>query len=181
MRTSNHRSPARLVCAVTGLACCVLFAAHAVLAALALLNLGVPHLPASLTNAATVLAIAHTLTCIATSYSMLTDAIRPPSSRKKRHLALKWFSGALLAACVAVHVLSATGRIVLGTSAGLAPLLLAMLATAIALYAHSHIGAKSLTRDLGLPKTLRDPFRIACALVLAPSVITLLYLLATSL
>ena len=47
---------------------------------------------------------AHVLASVSTTALMLTDTERPPSSRKKRHFVLKWATGSVLAATIAVHL-----------------------------------------------------------------------------
>lgn len=111
------------------------------------------------------LAAIHIALCGATSVSMLTDQKRPPSSKKKRHLALKWATGVLLLAVAAPHALEYFG------SDRTLPLAIALV---IAVAAHACIGAKSLLKDLSLPRTWRPTFRIVvCALTAVAGITTL--------
>ncbi len=105
--------------------------------------------------------VGHVALCIATSRYMLSDQVRPPSEKKKKHLALKWASGGVLLALVGVH-LAAGGA---SGAGGSIILLLATVALLIALAAHIYIGMKSLTRDLDMSKRARAPLRVVCVCV----------------
>ena len=48
--------------------------------------------------------LVHVAVSVVTSLGQLTDADFPPSPRKKRHLALKWATGGVLAATVLAHI-----------------------------------------------------------------------------
>ena len=98
----------------------------------------------------------HVALSIGTSAQQMNDKERPPSPRKKRHLALKWVTGAVLALVAVVHVV---GGMELGGR-----VTLALLAAAIAV--HACVGAKSLLKDVGLSDVWRLPFRI-CVCILA--------------
>ena len=109
------------------------------------------------------LAGVHVAVCIATSAYQLTDTVRPPSREKKRHLVLKWVTGALLVATVAAHVL---GFRVLGESVNAPSMFgaLVVVAVAAALAVHLCVGAKSLLKDLGIDRKYRAAVRaVACA------------------
>lgn len=108
---------------------------------------------------------AHVVLCAVTSYQMMTDTVRPPSSKKKRHMALKWATGALLLVTAAVHftVLGTGSASASGVQASGAALALALL---VVLAAHLCIGAKSLLKDLNIDRTYRTAFR-AVVVVLA--------------
>lgn len=103
----------------------------------------------------------HMALCVFTSRSMLTDADRPPSSKKKRHLALKWVTGIALALMAACHMAAGGGKAADG-DAFRTMLLIVLLA---ALVWHSVVGVKSLTRDLGITSRARAPMRAAAIAV----------------
>ena len=96
----------------------------------------------------------HVVLCVATSAYQLTDTVRPPSVHKKRHLALKWFTGVLLAAAVLVHVLCFR---VFGESGEALTVVggLAIAVVAALLSAHVCVGAKSLLKDVGIDRAYR--------------------------
>lgn len=102
--------------------------------------------------------VAHVVLCVATSVYQLTDTVRPPSVHKKRHLALKWVTGGLLALVALVHVLCFR---VLGESgeALTIPAGLVIVAVAAFLSAHICVGSKSLLKDIGLDRSLRPVVR----------------------
>ena len=109
------------------------------------------------------LVVVHVVLCVATSREQLTDAEFPPSARKKRHLVLKWATGGVLAVAACVHVacLRIPGAFAAfpWASAVVAAVLAALLAW------HVFVGMKSLIKDVGLPKDLIAPARVAiCAL-----------------
>jgi succinate dehydrogenase hydrophobic anchor subunit len=155
--------------AVSALIVCFLIA-HALLGCLSLL-FGLPKTFAASIWLGVALASLHVLLCVATSKLMLGDQERPPSKKKRRHLLLKWLSGAALAAFAALHVLvRPDGLLALSRPAYTA----ALLALVAALAAHVFIGSKSLLKDLGLARRLRTPLRLAvglasaaCAVILA--------------
>ncbi len=95
------------------------------------------------------LILVHAVTCIATSYFMLTNTKNPPSKGKKQHLVLKWVSGATLLLFVFLHVTGAFNLYI--------PIMV-LLAGILAW--HSYVGIKSFTKDLKMPGTLRMPIRI---------------------
>ena len=116
------------------------------------------------------LVVVHVALSIATSREQLTDRERPPSARKKRHLALKWATGAVLAAVAAAHV-------VLPKSDLVAALLMVVVAAALAV--HLCVGAKSLLKDLRIDRRHKTALRvIICALLAAVVAVTLGCLLA---
>ena len=113
---------------------------------------------------------AHIITSIITSYQQLNDEEHPPSSRKKRHLALKWATGGLLAVVAIVHVvtsqvLGAGSAFATGTGVALMTLLVVVLAV------HICVGAKSLLTDLRLDKRYLLPLRIAVCVIAAVLVV----------
>ena len=107
----------------------------------------------------------HVVLSIVTSYQQLTDVEFPPSSRKKRHLALKWFTGALLACSIATHIACVR---VPGLVASF-PLLpkLATVVLSIVLAWHICVGMKSLLKDIGLSKRLMTPLRVVVCVLAA--------------
>lgn len=103
------------------------------------------------------------LASVGTTALMLTDIERPPSSRKKRHFVLKWATGAVLAAAIAVHLffcILCPGSLPVFPHQTKAPFLLLLAALAW----HVGIATKSLTRDLGIGKRMRDVMRAAYVL-----------------
>ena len=111
----------------------------------------------------------HVAMSVLTSCEQLTDHERPPSSRKKRHLALKWATGGVLAAVAIAHI-------VLPKSDYTAALLMAAIAVALAV--HLCVGAKSLLKDIGVDRRYRMAFRIVVCAVLVAVAIVLLACLA---
>lgn len=100
------------------------------------------------------LVVVHVVVSIVTSWDQLTDAEFPPSSRKKRHLALKWVTGTALAVCVAFHVMR-EGAVVSRV---------AIVAVAVLLAVHACVGSKSLLKDLNIDRRYKGAFRIVvCA------------------
>ena len=122
-----------------------------------------------------VLVIAHVVVSVVTSVQQLTDAERPPSARKKRHLALKWVTGGALACAVAAHIAAvhSHGAASFQTTASGAVLGLLL---CIMLGVHVCVGSKSLLKDLNIDRRYKGVFRIVvCALlaVVAVAVIRL--------
>ena len=147
---------------ILALVIAILFAAHAALGALSQ-HVDIPHALAPLVWVGVALAVAHIVMCLFTSRSMLTDTVRPPSDKKKRHLALKWVTGAALVAAVVAHIIIGTetsGKV-------------AVVAVAVFLALHVCTGMKSLLKDLGWPRSLRDPLRVACCIILAVAALAL--------
>ena len=100
------------------------------------------------------LVVVHVVVSVVTSREQLTDAENPPSPRKKRHLALKWATGAGLAACVAAHVLLKDAFSARAVIVGVA----------VTLAIHLCVGSKSLLADLNISRRFQTPFRIVvCA------------------
>ena len=145
------------------------FLAHASFGATAL-HVDIPSSLAWTVWIGAALACIHVVLCIATSKSMLTDTKRPPSQKKKRHLALKWVTGALLLVVATPHAAEFFGS-------DRTPLLAILLLCAVA--AHSCVGAKSLLKDLGLPRAWRPAFRaIVCIIATLAGITTLIAVLA---
>ena len=110
------------------------------------------------------LVAAHVIASVVTSYEQLTDTVRPPSVNKKRHLALKWVTGALLAVCIVAHVL------LKGSIAAH----IATIALDIVLAVHLCVGSKSILKDLNIDRKYRTHFRVAVCVVAAVFVIAVL-------
>lgn len=114
---------------------------------------------------AVVLVGIHVAMSLLTSSQQLGDAERPPSRRKKAHLALKWATGGLLAVIAVVHIvlpksLEASAYVIVAVS--------------VALAAHLCVCAKSLLSDLGFDKRWKWPFRvIVCLFALLFSLVML--------
>ena len=111
----------------------------------------------------------HVVLSVITSAEQLGDKERPPSARKKRHLALKWATGLALAAVAFVHV---AGGLLFGLPNGFSAVgnavLLAILCLALAV--HACVGARSLLKDLNLDRRYKGAFRLVvclCAAALA--------------
>lgn len=110
----------------------------------------------------------HVPLCVLTSCAMLSDAARPPSARKKRHLLLKWASGGFLLAAAVAHMLMAEKSA--RPECDPAFLLATLLVSGILAW-HLSVGVKSLLKDLGLDRTYRNGLRlivcVCCALAAA--------------
>lgn len=111
----------------------------------------------------------HVALSIVTSKQQLTDVERPPSPRKKRHLALKWVTGGALAAIACAHIVMMRvwgpwflpSRIV-GA--------LVIVALAVALAVHMCVGSRSLLKDLEIDRRFKTAFRVvvcACAAIVS--------------
>lgn len=134
----------------------VAFLGHALVAAFAG-SAGAASAPLVLLRCLLGLALVHVGLSVATTVYMMKDAVRPPSARKRRHQWLKWASGCVLLAALALHVLRPLLPVIFDV-----PLSLAVLA---ALVWHGWMGMKSLAHDLRLPKGAKKPLRAAlCAL-----------------
>ncbi len=115
------------------------------------------------------LAGVHVVMCIVTSYKMLSDTVRPPSDKKKRHLVLKWVTGGLVLLVAGVHVavgggLQESGRLVV---------LLVEMALAFCLASHTYIGVKSLLKDLGIARRYRTALRMVICVLAGLCIISL--------
>lgn len=100
---------------------------------------------------------AHVVLSVATSYTMLTDTQRPPSTKKKQHLVLKWASGIALCIAACVHAL--------GLFPGNERVLASIVAVLIAW--HSWVGTRSLLKDLSLPREWKTAIRICICITAA--------------
>jgi hypothetical protein len=117
---------------------------------------------------------AHAALSIVTSQQMLSDKIRPPSAKKKRHLVLKWLSGLLFLLVVALHVAGVYGGFTFSNAH--ASLVVALLLV-LALAAHTFIGTKSLLKDLDVTRRLRVSVRLVVggiSLIIAVVIIVIL-------
>lgn len=120
--------------------------------------------------------VAHVVASIITSREQLNDSERPPSPRKKRHLALKWATGALLAVLAVVHIVGMRmwgADAVQSTVTGVA----LTIVLAIVLCWHICVGMKSMLVDVGWSKGLLTPLRIV---VIALAVVFVVMAIAAS-
>lgn len=101
----------------------------------------------------------HVVTSVVTSYQQMSDKEFPPSSRKKRHLVLKWVTGVLLASAVFVHV-SNVQALDAGEAIPPEALAAATVVLAAVLAWHIFVGVKSMLKDIGLSKGLMTPLRV---------------------
>ena len=135
-------------------------AVHAVGNSLRLGSIDAPSL-VLLAWAGVALGVVHVLLCVLTSHAMLTDEVRPPSAQKRRHLALKWVTGALVALAAGVHIAVSKGVL----WPGLASSRLLLVTVAAALGVHLWTGVRSLLKDVGLPTSWKQALRAVVALV----------------
>lgn len=108
----------------------------------------------------------HVVVSIATSWEQLHDPDNPPSDRKKQHLALKWATGLLLLASVAVHV--AFIRIY-GAAAtqSMATGAFVIIFVAVMFAYHACVGGKSLLKDILVDRKYLTAYRvIVCTLAI---------------
>ena len=162
----------RLVNALVASAIAVFFLAHSTLGAASLFVEGlvnsVPWLVWIMFGAVGV----HVLASVGATCLMLTDTERPPSSRKKCHFVLKWATGAVLAAAIAVHLfcILCPGSLPSFSHQIKASFLLLLAALAW----HVGIATKSLARDLGIGKRTRDIMRAVYVLGILALIVLLL-------
>lgn len=147
----------RLLNALVASAIAVFFLAHSTLGTASFFVEGLVNSVPWLVWAMFGVAGAHVLASVGATALMLTDTERPPSSRKKRHFALKWATGAVLAATVAAHLFSILCPGSLPSLPSQAKVLFLPLLAALAW--HVGIATKSLARDLGIGKRTRDTMR----------------------
>ena len=139
----------------------VFFLAHGVLGAVAgLTGFMSPYAQAVWLGVA--LVGVHVMASIATSVQQLTDTQRPPSARKKRHLALKWVTGLALGVLALAHV-------AMPKSSLAASVVIVVLSAALAV--HVSVGAKSLLKDLGIDRRYMSALRIVVCVVAAALVV----------
>ena len=144
----------RLLNALVASAIAVFFLAHSALGTASLFVEGLVNSVPWLVWAMFGVVGVHVLASVGATALMLTDTDRPPSSRKKRHFALKWATGTVLAATVAAHLFSILCP---GSLPSLPKVLFMLLLAALAW--HVGIATKSLARDLGIGKRTRDIMR----------------------
>ena len=154
-------SRARKVNGVVSAALTLFFLAHATIGGISLLT-GFASPFAVLVWVGVGLVAVHVVASVVTSREQLGDVERPPSARKKRHLALKWATGIALLATAAFHIVSM--RMPVATAPSLALDLVAIVVVAVALAAHLWVGSKSLLKDLGLNTRHQPAFRAAVCL-----------------
>ena len=117
---------------------------------------------------------AHVIVSVVTSAQQLGDRERPPSARKKRHLALKWVTGCLLAIAAGVHIFAprVLGETAVDSSVWVACIVVVVSA---ALAVHLCVGSKSLLKDLEIDRRYKIAFRVVvCAFTCAFSLAVLL-------
>ena len=142
----------------------VFFLVHAALGSLSVM-MGFISPLAGLVWVGVVLIIVHIVASIITSWEQLGDIEYPPSPRKKRHLALKWVTGGLLAAAAIAHIV-VPGSVAASTAV--------IVAVCIVLAVHLCVGSKSLLKDLGLDTQGKTAFRIVvCAFAAACAAIVM--------
>lgn len=154
-------SKARLVNGVVSAAIVLLFLAHALMGGASFIW-GFSSPLSVLVWVGVALAAVHVVLSVVTSREQLNDAERPPSPRKKRHLALKWATGLLLAGAAAAHVALPKGPV-------LGVVLIAVVAVALAV--HVCVGSKSLLKDIGVDRRFKTAFRIVVCAVSAGAVL----------
>ena len=168
----RRRVTARFVNGVISAFIVVFFLVHGVLGT-AELAFGIPSSLAWLVWVGIALVGVHVVVSIVTSRQQLTDADRPPSPRKKRHLALKWATGILLASVVCVHVL------VMRFGAGTLPIEVVLKVVTVvlsgALALHVCVGAKSVLKDLNIDRRYMTAFRVVVCVFAAAFVIAALF------
>lgn len=156
-RANTSAEKLRLLNALVASAIAVFFLAHSTLGAASLFVKGLTNSLPWLVWIMSGAAGAHVLASVGTTALMLTDTERPPSSRKKRHFVLKWATGVVLAAMIAVHLfcILCPGSLPVFSHQTKASFLLLLAALAW----HVGIAMKSLARDLGIGKRTRDIMR----------------------
>ena len=160
----GNRSKARIANGVIAALITIIFLAHGAMGSLSALFGFVNSFP-WVVWIAVIIAGIHVAVSLLTSAQQLGDAERPPSARKKAHLALKWATGGLLAVIALVHIILpksmvASAYVIIGVS--------------IALAAHLCVCAKSLLSDLSLNRRWKWPFRaLVCLLALFFSLVML--------
>lgn len=161
----RKESKARIVNGVISAAIVVFFLVHASLGSLsALVGFTSPFAVAVWLGVA--LVGAHVIMSIVTSREQLTDPERPPSARKKRHLALKWATGGLLAAVAVAHIVTTRLYGAQAMQSSLSGALL-IVALAIVLAVHLCVGSKSLLKDLGIDRRFKTAFRVVVCIFAA--------------
>ena len=171
-RANTPAEKLRLVNALVASAIAAFFLAHSMLGVASLFVEGlvnsVPWLVWIMFGAVAV----HALASVGATCLMLTDTERPPSFRKKRHFVLKWATGAVLAAAIAVHLfcILCPGSLPVFPNQTKVSFLLLLAALAW----HVGIATKSLARDLGIGKRTRDIMRAIYVLAVFALVVLVL-------
>lgn len=153
----RRRITARLVNGILAAGVTVAFLAHALLGGVSAVT-GYTSGLIWLVWVFAALAVAHIVASGVTSHEQLTDAERPPSVRKKRHLLLKWVTGGLLLVVACVHVLLPRE-----TWSAIA----VTVALAAVLAVHVCVGSKSLLKDLGIDRRYKMVFRVVVCTIAA--------------
>lgn len=161
-RASTPAEKLRLANALVASAIAVFFLAHSTLGVASLFVEGLVNSASWLVWIMFGAVGVHVLASVGATALMLTDTERPPSSRKKRHFVLKWATGAVMAATIAVHLfcILCPGNLLSFPYQIKASFLLLLAALAW----HVGIATKSLARDLGIGKRTRDIMRAAYVL-----------------
>lgn len=147
-------SKSRFVNGVIAALITVFFVVHGLMGGLSL-SAGIPSSLSWLAWGGVVLAGCHVVASIVTSKEQLSDVERPPSARKKRHLALKWATGGVLAVLAIVHMVIPKGSLIATV---------ALVALSAALAVHVWVGSKSLLKDVGIDRRYQTPLRVViCA------------------
>ncbi len=162
----------RRVCGVVAAILLVLILAHVLLGAFSLIR-EVSRNFEFLIWLGVMLIAAHIGLSGATTAVKLTDAENPPSDRKKRHFVLKWASGAAVVVAATIHVAVQLAGYVLDSRVSL--LMMVLVATVLAW--HMWVGAKSIVKDLGLPKKIKPVVRLLTTLLAALAGILVLFVL----
>ena len=118
--------------------------------------------PSFIVWAGVAIVLVHVLLSVGTSTEMLSDTVRPPSTKKKLHLVLKWVSGTLLGAFALAHALGLVDS---------NKWFLCALALLIAW--HAWVGSRSLLKDLRIDTRYRNMLRIILCIAAAAIAATL--------
>ena len=162
---SGKGSKARFANGVISAAIVVFFLVHAALGSLSGL-FGLKSPLAWLVWVGVALIAAHIVVSVVTSREQLSDVEHPPSVRKKRHLALKWATGGLLAAAAIAHIATmwTWGAEAVQSAASGAALTVVLSAV---LAVHLCVGSKSLLKDLGIDRRYKTAFRVIVCILAA--------------
>ena len=155
----------RFINGVLTIAIVSFFAVHGIFGAVSTF-IDIPRNFAWLVWAGVVVIGIHVLASVVTSYQQMNDKERPPSPRKKRHLMLKWGTGALLALTAAMHIadMQKSG----GSLEGAGTIGLISLLALIAIVAvHTCIGVRSLLKDIGADRDRKIAVRVVVCVVFA--------------
>lgn len=154
-REAYPKSTSRRVNAWLSVLVSVLFLLHSCMGAAYFVLPGMRTAPRLLLWLGVLLILAHIVASIITTNQMLTDTVRPPSARKKRHQLKKWVTGVLFVLAAGVHIGAQANGVLQGASA-----VLLMAVVSVLLCVHLCTGVKSLTRDMALSPSLRWPLRL---------------------